>query len=94
MPYRLAEEADSNVAELYRYGTIEFGEIAADNYLSALHDIFDLIGRFPRIGRDIGDGYRAYTFRVHILFYVVHPDDTVEIMRVMSARSNWREHLG
>lgn len=47
MPYRLTLEAEDDLAQIYRRGLREFGEVQADKYYDALFDRFETIADNP-----------------------------------------------
>ena len=94
MPYRLSEKADEDVTQLYRHGFVQFGEAQADRYLTSLHEAFERIASFPRMGERLSKGFRKFVHRPHIVVYLVEDDGGVMIERVVDSRSNWRELLG
>ena len=64
--YRISQQAEQDLADIYRYGVEHFGEAGADAFYDALFDCFDLIAQsplaWPRVDH-IREGYRRYVFR-------------------------------
>lgn len=68
--YRLSEEAEHDVAEMYRRGYWEFGEIQADKFYNQLFDSLELLASFPLSGRE-ADGIYLNLRRIELNPYVV-----------------------
>lgn len=82
--YRLSEEADRRLAEIYRYSLETFGEQQADKYFNSLHDVFGTLARHPELGRPFHE-YRRHEHQSHVIFY--KPDASgILIVRVLHHR--------
>lgn len=49
--YRLSDEAEHDLAEIYRRGFWKFGEYQADKFYNQLFDSLELLASFPESGR-------------------------------------------
>ena len=56
--YRLTEQADRNLGEIYLYAAEQFGLRQADKYAGELEHLFDLLSDQPLMGRS-ADRIRA-----------------------------------
>ena len=71
--YRLSDEAEHDVAEMYRRGFWQFGELQADKFFHQLFDSLELLASFPQSGRaadDIYPGLRRVEFNPYVIFYL------------------------
>lgn len=66
--YRLSDEADRRLAEIYRYSLVTFGEAQADKYFTSLHEVFETLARNPELGRHFHE-YRRHEHQSHVVFY-------------------------
>ena len=70
--YHLTAEAEARLAAIFEYSVREFGLAAARSYLAGLHDAFEKLARFPRMGRSFGfvkPGIRRHEHASHIIYY-------------------------
>ena len=77
--YKLNEEAEEDIGQLYRYGILNFGLKEADRYYDGLFEHFDKLAENPRlfwVVDHIRPGYRRHPI------YCRLDDETVQIMRI------------
>ncbi|WP_024461705.1 type II toxin-antitoxin system RelE/ParE family toxin [Marinimicrobium sp. LS-A18] len=83
--YRLSDEAEHDVAEMYRRGFWQFGEPQADKFFHQLFDSLELLASFPESGRaaeDIYPGLRRIEFNPYVIFYL-RRDYGVYVLRLL-----------
>ena len=83
--YRLSDEAEHDVAEMYRRGFWKFGEHQADKFYNQLFDSLELLASFPESGRSADDIYpalRRIEFNPYVIFYLPR-DYGVYVLRLM-----------
>ena len=83
--YRLSDEAEHDVAEMYRRGFWQFGEHQADKFYNRLFDSLELLVTFPQSGRSAADIYpelRRIEITPYVIFYLPR-DYGVYIVRLM-----------
>lgn len=71
--YRLSDDAEHDLAELYRRGFWEFGERQADKFYNQLFDSLELLASFPQSGRSAEGIYpalRRVEFNPYVIFYL------------------------
>jgi len=91
MGFRLSQAADEDVIGIFHSGLIQFGLTQADQYHDALFDVFDLIAKNPRMGRErteLTRLVRVHPFRSHIILYQIDGADVL-IIRVRHAHEDW-----
>lgn len=72
--YRLSEEAEQDLREMYEFGYWEFGELQADKFYNKLFDRIELITDTPLLGKEVNDIYpelRRFEFTPYVVFYQV-----------------------
>lgn len=82
---RLSDEAEQDVAEMYRRGFWKFGEHQADKFYNQLFDSLELLASFPLTGRaaeDIYPGLRRVEFSPYVIFYMPR-DYGVYVVRLL-----------
>ncbi len=83
--YRLSDEAEKDLAEMYRRGFWLFGERQADYFYNQLSDGLELLADFPESGRlaeDIYPGLRRVGFNPYVIFYLPR-DYGVYVLRLL-----------
>lgn len=96
MQLRIQRRADLDIEDLFRYGLETFGASVATEYYDDLMRVIRLIAAHPKMGSarpNLGLGLRAHMHRSHVIFYRIDETDLV-VIRVLSTRQNWSEHLG
>lgn len=89
---------DSAVADLdaiYWHGVETWGRQRARIYLEALENLFNLLADQPEIARnrsEIDPPARIHPYRSHLVIYV-ETDASLDILRVVHARSKWQSAL-
>lgn len=71
--YRLSEDAEHDLAEIYRRGFWRFGEHQADKFYNHLFDSLELLASFPQSGRlaeDIHPELRRVEINPYVIFYL------------------------
>ena len=57
--YKLTKVADQKLEKIIEYTILNFGEVQADKYYTRLHEIFELLGNQPNIGRPFFEYHRG-----------------------------------
>ena len=69
MHHRLAQRAEGDLKDIYRYTVQTFGSRQAEKYLRELDAVFELIGDHPEIGRPYEGRTRHFVHGKHIILY-------------------------
>jgi toxin ParE1/3/4 len=91
MGYRLATEAELDLADLFEIGETVFGRRQAEKYLAALLDVFALIASQARMAaeRPVGGSViRVHPFGSNVILYEID-DVGILILRVRHAHEDW-----
>lgn len=93
--YRTTLQADTDIADIYVSGAINFGREAAETYQAKLFGAFRLLGSRPHMARErleLGRGIRLYPFKAHVIVYSAS-EDGILIVRVLHGRQDWAAHI-
>jgi toxin ParE1/3/4 len=90
--YRLTKAADSALDEIFRHGVAAFGLKQAQDYLLGLHDVFEMLVRFPEAGRPFHE-FRRHEHGSHIVFYELDGKAVtiVDVVRAERDVEAWRK---
>ena len=86
--YRLSSKAEIDLAELYEFGVYKFGLLQAQKYFLQMHDVFQVLGENPNLGRDASvfiENLKRGTYEAHTIFYL-QVTNGLFIVRVLSQR--------
>ena len=93
MSFRLSQQAEADLIEIYVQGVERFGVAQAELYLDRLEHSFGVLGQNPhiaRLRREISPPVRIHRVEAHIIVYLVDDDEqSVRILRVRHGRENW-----
>jgi toxin ParE1/3/4 len=70
--YRLTNQADLDLLDIFVYGIELFGELQAIRYQRGLNHVFELLADNPHLGREataIGPDVRRHEHGSHIILY-------------------------
>jgi toxin ParE1/3/4 len=87
--------AESDLVDIWRYSSEQWGELQADKYLDELDTGIRKLADNPEIGmkRDyVRAGYRVLFVRSHAVYYTVMPA-TVHIIRILHGSMDPDRHL-
>lgn len=93
MTYRLTEQAEADLADIYANGAVTFGDEAATNYIEGLFQTFTLLSRFPKIARErreLWQPARVHPYGMHLIVYRTEADGSVLVIRLRHAHEDWR----
>jgi len=88
-------KAEADLGDIWSHTVREWSETQAVAYLEGLDAAIRLLADFPEIARlreEFTPPVRIYTYRSHVIVFLAD-DQTLEIIRVPYARSNWRALL-
>ncbi|MEM6359649.1 MAG: type II toxin-antitoxin system RelE/ParE family toxin [Bacteroidota bacterium] len=93
--YKLSNDAEEELIEIYYYSVLEFGINQARRYTTGLHQTFNTLTDNPKMGRvckPIKEEYRRYEHKSHVIFYVIIDDDIL-ILHVLGESQDPTKHL-
>ncbi|EHD20215.1 plasmid stabilization system [Brenneria sp. EniD312] len=91
---KLTPLAQEDMESIYLYGLLNFGEEAAERYLSKLENTFSTIAQY-RVGterHEIGRGIYSLPVSSHVIFFL-YEVDTVIIVRILHQSQDAVRHL-
>lgn len=83
--YILATEARQDLIDIYLEGLERWGEVQADHYQNALHDVFAKLSVYPELGRhrpELSEQVRSFPHGSHVIFYI-KSNNEIAIVRVL-----------
>lgn len=83
--YRLSQEADRDLEDIFDYTTHEFGIDQAVSYISGFEEVFMSLAANPGLGRkrdEIRNGLRSFVKGSHTIFYRVL-ESHIRIVRIL-----------
>ncbi len=93
--YRLSKKADSDIANHYEHGILNFGFEQAHSYLLGLYEYLQSLADNPMFGRnaeELAPELRRFEYGSHVIFYM--PEDTgILIVRVLRKEMDFKRHL-
>ncbi|MGF9693199.1 type II toxin-antitoxin system RelE/ParE family toxin [Rhizobium sp. 0TCS1.26] len=93
---QLRPSAESDFIEIGEYTRKHWSQAQAELYLQRLLQVIRQIGEQPLSGQALGPaglGYRRRRAGSHIVFYVVVPNGSVEVVRILHEKSDALRHL-
>lgn len=94
--YTLSQKADFDLAEIYTYSYLHFGEEKADAYLLALEERFTHLADNPQLGRSVDHirkNYLCYIFMQHAIYYRIENAGSIQVMRILHHRRDVKRNL-
>lgn len=88
----LTPAAIADLEAIYRHFSERWGKDQARNYLQSLDCILRLLADHPEIARlraEFTTPINQYPFRSHLVIFR-HDDITLDVIRIVHARSNWQ----
>jgi toxin ParE1/3/4 len=92
----LSNSARSDLASVYAEGILRFGAAQFIKYRIELEECFAVLAAAPRLGREHCGAtlpIRVHFHKAHVIAYRIDDDSGIVIVRVLPARTNWREFL-
>lgn len=89
--YRLSQEADQDLEDIFEYTQSEFGLNQAIDYLNECEVIFSQLLQNPKMGRtrnEIKQNLRCFPKGSHIIFYRILQDH-IRIVRILHASRDY-----
>jgi len=93
--YQLTNKAESDIENIYEYSILNFGLRIAQEYISGLHDCFELLADHQSWGSNysfIASGLQRYEYRSHAIYYQPN-EEGILIVRVLGGRQEPMLHL-
>lgn len=91
MRLRTSPEADEDIALTHEFGSLTFGVAQADASLAGLLELFDMLVRFPNVGRErdeLQPPVRLLRYRSHNVLYRIETDEII-IIRILYHNADW-----
>lgn len=84
-------KAEADLADIWDYTAARWSVAQAERYLDGLNDALTLLRAHPEIARlqDFKPPARLFPYRSHLVVFT-SDETTLEVIRVLHMRSNWR----
>ncbi|MEM7549481.1 MAG: type II toxin-antitoxin system RelE/ParE family toxin [Bacteroidota bacterium] len=93
--YKLSNECENDISDIYEYGISEFGLNQAQDYMIGLHDLFQTLAENTNIGRDASEFYpslKRFVYKAHMIFYL-QTESGIFIVRTLNQSMDYERHL-
>src|SRR5690242_12420944 len=93
--YSLSAKAAADLSQIYEYTILNFGLKQAREYLTGLHERFEILAGNPMQGRsasELSPGLRRLEYESHVVFYVPR-DKGIRVVRVLHQSMDMKRHL-
>ncbi len=91
----ISPRAQAEITGIWEYTAGEYGEDAADAYVTELDFAMRRVLEYPHMGADCSEvrkGYRRIRSGSHTIYYVPH-NRGIDVMRVLHPRQNAKQQL-
>ena len=97
MQLEFTRDAQRDLHRIQEFGIKNFGLQQSEIYTDDLLDVTKLIAQAPHMNNErvhLGQSIRLHFYKAHIIFYRIdEASKVVKIVRILSKRQNWSEHL-
>lgn len=83
--------AKADLRAIWDYTSAQWSIAKAEDYLSGMGRLFDLLAHNPEIAREHNEfrpPVRLYPYQSHLVIFT-STDETLEVVRVVHSRANW-----
>ena len=87
--YRISEKAVKDLEIIWEYTYENWSVNQADRYYKLIISEIEFIATYNTCGKSmdhIKEGYRATIVKSHLIFYRIHTDNIIEIIRILHPR--------
>lgn len=94
--YRISRQAIEDLNEIWLYTFKKWSKIQADDYYDLVIREIELIAKNNLVGKvseQTRKNYRVTTVKLHLIFYRILENDTVEIMRILHQKRDVKKRL-
>lgn len=92
--YKLSNQCEKDIADIYEFGIIKFGIPQARAYLNGMHELLYLLASAPNIGRnawEIGKDIKRFNYKAHMVFYEIKPYG-IFVVRILHHSRDYKQH--
>jgi toxin ParE1/3/4 len=94
--YSLSREAVHDIFEIAKFTIERFGINQSKKYKVQMEQCFNTLADNPYFGRDssmFSEGLRRFPFKAHMIFYKIHDEKRVIIVRVLGKNMDFLRHF-
>lgn len=96
MNYKISSKARLDLIGIWEFTKENWSVQQADRYYQIIVDKFLELSSKPYLGKNYDDlrvGYRGLSVKSHIIFYRISNQDSIEIVRVLHQRMDYKNKL-
>ncbi len=97
MNYKISQEANWDMENIWLYTYENWSIVQADRYLNLIIDEIEYLAENPKSGKDYGfllKGYFRSKIKFHFIFYKVNrKKEEIEIIRILHQRMDIDSHI-
>ena len=93
--YNLSRIAEADLVKMYEHGIETFGLYQAQDYLSGIHSLLQILADNVTLGRDASEflsSLKRFSYKAHTIFYLVN-DDSIFIVRILNQSMDYESNL-
>ncbi len=93
--YKLSRRAEEDIESILDHTVVNFGRDQASRYYESLRNCLTVLDEQPGMGRPveyIGDDYRRFEHRRHVIFYRLR-EGAIFVVRVLHLQMDPARHL-
>ncbi|MCD9031284.1 type II toxin-antitoxin system RelE/ParE family toxin [Luteimonas sp. Y-2-2-4F] len=95
--FDLTRSAQADLVSIARYTDKRWGRQQRNAYLKEADRVFRSLAKNPLMGRacdEIREGYRKFPHGSHVIYYKLHNDDDLLIVRILHATMDVDSNFG
>lgn len=92
MPYRLSQQAEQDLIEIFLYGAQHYGVAAARHYHQQFSRTFEFLAEHPKaapLRKEIKPPVHIHPIGQHLVIYQQLPDQSILIIRIRHGHEDW-----
>jgi toxin ParE1/3/4 len=96
MALEISKKAQTDLQNIWFYTFENFGKLQADRYISLFSKEFNLLCKFPNIGKSqehLVSGYKRVIVQSHLIFYYVHKNSVIRIVRILHQSMDLKQDI-
>ena len=92
MPYRLSQQAEQDLVDIFLYGAQHFGVAAARRYHQQFSRTFEFLAAHPKaapLRQEINPPVHIHPIGQHLVIYQQLPDQSILLIRIRHSHEDW-----
>lgn len=96
MTYKLSQQAETDIIDIYLQGKEQFGVNQAESYHLSMKGFFALLSENPELAREreeLNPPIRVYPYGSHLILYKVEENRDVFIVIIRHSHEDWHDQI-